>query len=172
MDRKKGIIRIELQDEKEFWGIQKWNDYVYVQRTVWNKLVDSGILSRNGTLIKNKETDMIIEIGHSGIKETFGPGTRYLNLKREIKELKIAVIRYLPQLLETAKLIEDNITNHHETMRNTKYAYFENYIVIDDDLYDVIFDVRKSIQKNKFWVHRIITKSRDTDYVEQIANHT
>lgn len=55
---------------------------------------------------------------------------------------------------------------------NTKYAYFLNEVMIDNKPYEIIFDVRKSAQKNKFWVHRIIAKSRDTDYVERITNHT
>lgn len=134
--------------------------------------MENKIIKKEGTLIKNTQAEMMIEIGHSGIKETFGPGGKYLNLKRESKELKVAVVRYLPFLLQEAKLLMDNTANYHGKMMDTKYAYFKNEVIIDGKLYEIIFDVRKSAQKNKFWVHRIITKSRDTDYVERITNHT
>lgn len=165
-------ININMQEEISFFNIQKWNDYVHVQKTVWEKLVENNIIKREGTLVKNIQTDMMIEIGHSGIKETLGPGEKYLNLKREMKEMKISVVRYLPQLLQSARLLEDDVLNYHGGRMNTKYAYFFNEVMIDNKPFEIIFDVRKSAQKNKFWVHRIMTKSRDTDYVERIANHT
>lgn len=86
---------------------------MHVQKTVWEKLIENNIIKKEGTLVKNIQTNMMIEIGHSGIKETFGPGEKYLNLKREMKEMKISVVRYLPQLLQSARLLEDNVLNYH-----------------------------------------------------------
>ena len=166
------MININSQEEIKFFNIQKWNDYVYMQKTVWEKLIERKILKKEGIRIKNIHTQMVIEVGHSGIKETFGPAEKYLNLKREMKEKKLAVVRYIPELLQSAVLLEDNVLNYHKERLNTKYAYYINKVMIDNIPYDIIFDVRKSAQKNKFWVHRMIAKSQDTDYVERITNHT
>lgn len=88
------------------------------------------------------------------------------------EELKVGIIRYLPILLKEAVSIENDAENYHGEKFNTKYAYLKNEICIDNKIYTVVFDIRKSAQKNKFWMHRVIIKKRETDYVERITNHT
>lgn len=40
------MININLQEEINFFNIQKWNDYVYVQKNVWEKLVENKIIKK------------------------------------------------------------------------------------------------------------------------------
>ena len=51
---------------------------------------------------------MIIRITAKGIKETLGIGNRFQTLPRELKELKIATIRFLPEIIKTGHVTEDN----------------------------------------------------------------
>lgn len=63
---------------------------------------------------------MIIEITKKGIKETLGSEKRFQNLPRKLKELKIATIRSLPELIRNANLIRDNVLNTDITEKNSQ----------------------------------------------------
>ena len=104
---------------------------------------------------------MEIEITKDGIKETLGKGKRFEELPRKLKKLKISKIRTLPHLIETAQLVKDNSPNVHKKTSALKYAYLSNEITVQTDNgnedYIVTIAVRKSRQKNKFWIHEIRT---------------
>ena len=62
------MININSQEEIKFFNIQKWNDYVYMQKTVWEKLIERKILKKEGIRIKNIKNGTIMFI----CKKRFG----------------------------------------------------------------------------------------------------
>lgn len=151
---------IKLNDYEVF-GIKSLNDYVGVQKAVLKKLLEEGFFSDGRNIIVNNDSGMEIEITKDGIKETLGKGKRFEELPRKLKELKISTIRTLPRLIETAQLVKDNSPNVHKNTSDLKYAYLSNEITVQTDNgnedYIVTIAVRKSRQKNKFWIHEIRT---------------
>lgn len=105
-------------------------------------------------LIYNKSLSADIELNYSGIKETLGPDT-FKKMPKNIKEKKIATIRMLPDIIKKAVVKEDNASNYHNTNSGINYAYLEVSVVIDGKPNRVKIDIKKSRQKNKFWVHSI-----------------
>ena len=142
--------------------IKSINDYVGVQKTVVRALSDEGFFSDENNIVTNVDSGMIVEITKDGIKETLGPGSRFQTLPRKLKELKLATIRELPSLIEGAKLELDNKLNYHNDNSKLKYAYLSNEVVDDDgNEYTITITVRKSFQKNMFWIHKIFAKEKE-----------
>ena len=99
---------------------------------------------------------MVVEITKDGIKETLGKGNRFETLPRQLKELKLSTIRELPSLIERSKLDDDRVPNYHNADSVLKYAYFSSDITVEKGTpCTVTITVRKSPQKNKFWLHEI-----------------
>lgn len=99
---------------------------------------------------------MVVEITKDGIKETLGKGNRFETLPRQLKELKLSTIRELPSLIERSKLDDDRVPNYHNADSVLKYAYLSSDITVEEGTpYTVTITVRKSPQKNKFWIHEI-----------------
>ena len=144
------FLCIDIQKEILNFGVeQKMNDYVGLQKTIIPILEKEGFFKE----VINEETGMIIEITKKGIKETLGSEKRFQNLPRKLKELKIATIRSLPELICNANLIEDNVLNSHGNA--SKYAYFVISVNISGISLNVRITVQKTSAKNKFWLHII-----------------
>ena len=143
-------LYINIDEEVKSYKIEdKLNDYIAVQKQVIPILENENFYG----CVKNNATGMEIDIGKKGIKETLGNGKRFQKLPRKFKELKIATLRSLPNMLENALLKEDNVQNKHGN--GSEYMYFEVNIEIQQEIYNVRFDVKKTPQKNKFWIHGI-----------------
>ena len=144
------FLHVDIPKEISSYGVeQKMNDYIGLQKTIIPILEAEGFFRE----IINEETGMVIEITKKGIKETLGSEKRYQNLPRKLKELKIATIRSLPELIRNAHLIKDNILNSHGN--SSRYAYFVISVNFSGILINIRITVQKTSAKNKFWLHII-----------------
>ena len=149
-ERSPYFLQIDIQKEISSYNIeQKMNDYIGLQKTILPILEQEGFFKE----VINEETGMAIEITKKGIKETLGSEKRFQNLPRKLKELKIATIRSLPELIRNANLIEDNVSNSHGN--SSRYAYFVIGVDISVILLNIRINVQKTSAKNKFWLHII-----------------
>ena len=144
------FLCIDIQKEiLNFGEEQKMNDYVGLQKTIIPILEKEGFFKE----VINEETGMIIEITKKGIKETLGSGRRFQKLTRKLKELKIAIIKSLPELISKAHLLHDNVINFHGD--SPRYAYFVLEAELNGLSVSIRIDVKKTSAKNKFWLHMI-----------------
>lgn len=148
------------------FDIQKLNDYIHVQRKVIQTLKDEGFFTDENSVsrkVVNQKSGMVVEITPKGIKETFGE-KNYMRLSRTLKNAKLSTVRNLPELIEHGVLTADDIANEHNVSSGLKYAYIKADAVVGDIPVRVRIAVRKSPQKNQFWVHQIdIIKNSDED---------
>nr|MCR5704646.1 hypothetical protein [Eubacterium sp.] len=146
-------LRIDIEKEVNSFAIDKLNDYIAVQKKVLPALEKEKYYGD----YTNKETGMVITLNKKGIKETLGSGKRFKTLPRALKKLKIATLRSLPEILQEATLKDDNVKNEHGD--NSEFAYFKVKTTINGEPCTISFDVKKTVAKNKFWIHHIdITK--------------
>ena len=145
-----------IDHSNKSFGIEKPNDYVHVQKQVFNTLKNEGFFTGedNRRIDYNEGSGMVIETNKKGIKETFN-GDNYSNLGKEKKALKLATIRKLPEIIKNGKLIADDVDNYHNKSSVTRFAYIESEIEVDGKDVSVKIDIKKSPQKNKFWVHSV-----------------
>ena len=137
------------------FGITKPNDYRHVQIQVFETLTREGFFDETGRRIEtNAESGMKVEINESGIEESFST-KNYRNISRNLKYLKLATIRKVPEIIIDGKLVTDDEENYHNPQSTVKYAYIEGETEVYGVPYKVKISVRKSLQKNKFWVHQI-----------------
>ncbi len=159
-----------LSRSAKSFGITKPGDYVQVQRQVFDTLEKEGFFNDEGSrsrTVTNSDSSMQVEINKKGIKETFNHGN-YGKFSREYRGLKLATVRMLPQIIENGKLISDNVGNYHNADSSVKFAYIEADVQVDGRSMSVKIDIKKSPQKNKFWVHSIDIKEK----VDEVPSDT
>jgi len=150
------LERIIVTDELSIYDLDgKWNDYIGVQKEIISVLKAKGYF--NIKEVRNDETGMLIRITTRGIKETIGSGKRFQILPKVVKGHKIATLRVIPELIKTAKLVEDEVENYHPESED-KFAYFINEIVIDGELHIVRIVVKKKYSSNHFYIHHVDTE--------------
>ena len=158
-------LKFSDRDVQKSFGIRSINDYVGVQKAVINTLTNEGFFSEKNNVAINKDSGMVVEITKDGIRETLGPKNRFQTLPRDLKELKLSTIRRLPYLIENAHLDSDNVINMHNAESKVKYAYLSIDINTEQETkehaYTVTITVRKSPEKNKFWIHEIRTTKKE-----------
>ncbi len=144
---------------KKVFGIKNINDYVGVQKAVVSTLENNGFFSNENNIITNAESGMRVEITKRGIRETLGNGNRFQTLPRTLKGLKLMSIPNLPAIIQKANLISDDQANYHSDTSGVKYAYLSTDVTLDyggkSKEYTVNVVVRKSQQKNMFWMHEV-----------------
>ncbi|MBQ3137715.1 MAG: hypothetical protein IJB74_09590 [Clostridia bacterium] len=167
-----------LSRSAESFGITKPGDYVQVQRQVFDTLEKEGFFSDEGSrsrTVTNSGSSMQVEINKKGIKETFN----YDNYGKQgirKKVMKLATVRMLPQIIENGKLVSDDVDNYHNSESSNKFAYIEAEVHVEGQPVSVKIDIKKSPQKNKFWVHSVYIKEKvdglpaDTSRVLKRAN--
>lgn len=158
-------LDVDVKNEVTGYGVdKKMNDYIGVQKAVLPILEKEEYFGE----VTNEETGMVIDITKKGIKETLGSGKRFQSLPRKLKELKLATIRSLPEMIQKAHLKEDNVANTHGKASN--YAYF----TVDTDINGVPFtvriDVQKTSAKNKFWLHNIDITEKNSQLLSPDKN--
>ena len=120
--------------------------------------IGNGFISTNEKIkkIDNINANIEVEIWKKGIKETFGNDKYYLRLPKEIKILKIVTMEYLDKIIMCGKIRAEDAKNYHNDKSKIIYSYLESNIIIDDELYKVNIDIRKSPNgDNKFYIHSI-----------------
>ncbi len=155
-------LKLDILNEYELKNIK---DYIHVQKQVIRKLKSDNFFRQNdgGLIVKNNASGMIIEITPDGIKETLGEGSRFEKLGGGLKISKIATLRNLPDILENGDLVEDNVKNIHNKKSSVKYAYVQGATDLNGKRVKINVSVRKSPQKNKFWIHQVYIKSDDAE---------
>ena len=96
---------------------------------------------------------VFLQIYGKGVLLTGESGRRFQKLTRRLKELKIAIIRSLPEIIRKAHLSQDNVMNFHGD--SSRYAYFVLETELNGLDVRIRIDVRKTSAKNKFWLHMI-----------------
>ena len=146
------------------FGIKDVQDYIHVQRQVFDRLLDEGFFTNTETRSRkdvNVESGMVIETNKSSISETFNKDN-YKHLGRFKKVAKLATIKMLPEIIKNGKLIADNVPNQYQNSINKTFAYISYDTEIDGVPITVKLDIKKSPSKNKLWVHSIITEKNST----------
>ena len=139
------------------FNISDIEDCVHVQKQVFNTLLNENFFEDENLrrrLDVNLDSEMVIETNKSGIDETFA-FNNYKRLGKSKKVLKLATIRKLPEIIKNGELLSDNISDSHKNAKNKKFAYIKSTVEIDGREVLVKLDIKKSPQKNKFWVHRV-----------------
>ena len=139
------------------------NDYIAVQKEIISVLKQEGFFDNNS--IVNEETGLLIKINVKGIKETLANGNRFQNLRKRTKELKVATIRQLPNIIKTGCLIEDNVENWHDA-NGYRYAYLYNNVYIDNEKINVRISIKKKVNSNLFWIHNIDEYKKDFELLK------
>ena len=143
-------INLNIEDEVKSYGVEdKLNDYIAVQKQVIPILEKENFYG----CVKNEPTGMEIDIGKKGIKESLGSGKRFQTLPRIIKMLKIATLRFLPEIIKYANLLVDDAVNIHGN--DERYMYLGIDVSINGVLFKITIDIKKTKEKNKFWMHNI-----------------
>ena len=148
------------------FGIKKLDDSVHIQRQVLATLLDEGFFAdseaRSRTDI-NEESGLVIETNKSGIDETFG-FNNFIRLGKFKKIAKLATIRELPNIIKHGHIVADDVANKYDSAdKNKKFAYIEHSTEVDGKEIVVKLAIKKSPQKNKFWVHSIYTIENVSD---------
>ena len=148
------------------FGIKKLNDYIHIQRQVLSTLINEDFFTdtdaRSRTDV-NKELGLVIETNKSGIDETFS-FNNFVRLGKYKKVAKLATIRQLPNAIKYGHIVADNVANkYNSTDHNKKFAYIEYKTEVDGQEIIVKLAIKKSPQKNKFWVHSIYTIENVSD---------
>lgn len=139
------------------FNITDINDYVHVQKQVISTLKSEGFFTNEGgtsTTVTNSESGMVVEVNVKGVKETFYQ-KNYGRTSKQLKIAKLATIRDIPKLIEKGTLISDDVENMHNSESGVSYAYIKSDVKINGKSATVRIVIRKSSQKNKFWVHMI-----------------
>ena len=153
----RGTNQVDYEQITKSFSITKPNDYIHVQRQVFDTLKNEGFFTsedKSSRIDYNEDSGMVIETNKSGIKETFN-GDNYSNLGKVKKALKLATIRKLPEIIKNGKLVDNDVNNYHNDSSSTKFAYIQSTIDINGNAISVKIDIKKSPQKNKFWVHSV-----------------
>ena len=143
------------------FGIKYIGDYIHVQRQVFNTLVSENFftdMENRRRIDINKSSGMVIETNKSGIDETFSE-KNYKYLSKRKKNIKLATIRMLPEIIANGTVIADDVPNNYNVSDiNKRYAYIEHTCTVGGEEVVIKIDIKKSPQKNKFWVHRVLEK--------------
>lgn len=159
MKNEKSLI-LETNNNIEDYNIKNINNKYEVMKNICNKLHNK-YLSNNEQVkvVTNIETGMKIEIWKSGIKETFGNDKYYMNLSNSMKTAKITSMKNLAKLIKYAKVRSKEANNYHNSNSKVKYIYLVSELKIDNDIYTVTIDIRKSPDgTNKFYIHNLSKK--------------
>lgn len=104
--------------------------------------VTKKLKSENGN-IETKELD--IEISKNGLKESFN---------KSISNEKYAVVPFLDKLIQTSN--SGTIRNETKLRQNIdEWYYLYNTAIVDNQLYGVKIDIKKTGQGDRFYVHRL-----------------
>ncbi len=159
MVEKENYPDIKLCEELASYDVdKKWNDYIGLQKSIIDTLRSEEFFENN--VGENMESGMLVRITTKGIKETLGAGKRFQSLPKVLKELKIATLRYLPEIIKQGSILEDNVENKHKT-EEYLFAYIMSNVVIDNEEYKVRISIKKKVASNLFWIHHIDYMKKD-----------
>lgn len=164
--QREGLMHADRRFSGEFtqktldsFGIDDIKDSLQVQKRVFSTLLNEGFFTnkeKRNRIDINAESGIVIETNKSGIDETF-TRNNFEKLGKFKKVSKLHTIRLLPEIIQRGQLIADDVNNIHNNGNNKKFAYIEYPLTVDEKNIVVKIAIKKSPQKNKFWVHSIYT---------------
>lgn len=167
----KTLSQTYVDDILDSFGIISIGDYEHVQEKVFDTLQNEGFFTENNSRSDtNEQTGMVIETNKSGIDETFCD-KNYRSLGRFKKIIKLATVREIPNAIKNGTLVADNVPNAYGVNRGTKYAYLVYDTIIDGTEISIKITIRKSRQKNKFWVHSFEAIKKVNDLPDGVQNN-
>lgn len=135
---------VKNDDEKKIRNKQK----DLIVKELYKKIKDTKFINikklqnEDGSLETKK---MNIEISITGLKESFN---------KSINNQKLAVVPYLDILIKTSN--DGIIRNESKDRRNIdEWYYLYNTAIVDNELYSVKIDIKKTQQGDRFYVHRL-----------------
>lgn len=151
---------LEIDSNIDDFNIKNINNKSEVMKKVSDKLDEKYLSNKNQIkYITNIETGMKIEIWKNGMKETFGNDKYYLHLSNNMKKAKIASIKSLAKLIKYARVRSEDAKNYHNLNSKVMYSYLVSELKIDNNVYTVTIDIRKSPDgRNKFYIHNLSKK--------------
>lgn len=153
---------IHLEEELSRYNLhRKWNDYIGVQKEVLRVLRKEHYFMNED--VKNQQTGMHIRINAKGIRETIVSGKRFQALPKLLKQYKIATLRHLKYIIESAELLEDDVLDIHKES-GYNFAYMKSEVLIDDKILSVRITIKKKIATNWFWIHNIDENKKVPNY--------
>lgn len=148
-------VNVNSEEELKSLGFDakfpRLKDYIHVQKTVIKALNDRGFFDNNHNIIVNADTDIVVDIGRSGIRETFSTERRYAQLPMDKKRAKLAVLTKLPEMIKFAEVENPGENNRHGG--SSKFLVLKHPATIDGKEYSVTLRIKLTPQKNKFYIH-------------------
>ncbi len=110
--------------------------------------------------INNKNVNYKIVVTPKGIKETFTNRHFFNDKSKTIQKAKVSLMEKLDTLIKTSEVTIKNENSKYN--KTVKYDVFMNSVVIDNEIYIVLFKTQKSDNANVFYIHslEIIKKRR------------
>ncbi len=169
----KGELSKELISKTlERYNIENLNDYIHVQRTVFETLLNEGFFD-NGEIrckvVINESSGMPVEINKKSIHETFNLDN-FTKIGKIKKYLKLIALDIVPEAISHGEIIADNVPNKHNVNKRTKFAYISYNTKIESLPVELRLAVKKSESKNKLWVHSVYIK-KDTSGQDVISEN-
>ena len=166
-------IAVDVEAETKPYEIKSYNDYVGVQNTVYNKLIQDGFFDEQMQRreVENADTGIVVEIGWRGIKETFGKGKRFEKLPAALKKLKVATVKHLPEIIRYGEVISQGVEEYHTNNSDLKYTYIQHPITVDGKQMYVVVDIRQSRQKDMFWVRGVYVDKKSANSLTQVRKN-
>ena len=148
------------------FNITNIKDSIHVQRRVLQTLENENFFDnaeKRSRTVVNQMSGMNIEINKSGIDETFS-FNNFVRLGKFKKIAKLATIRELPNVIKYGHIIANDVANQYDSAdKNKTFAYIEHATEVGGNKIIVRLAIKKSPQKNKFWVHSIYTIKNVSD---------
>ena len=158
-------VDINSNEKLEKYGIpntaRTLNDFVYIQKKVLTALNNENFFNQNNkNIVVNADTDIVVSITKSGIRETLSTEKRYFSLPRKIKTAKIAVIDNLPDMIKYAEVVNDNEKNYH-SKEGSSFLVLNHPAIVDGENYNVEIKIKKTPVENKFYIHNMTLQNKN-----------
>ena len=144
------LLKKALEDSKKITTNEKATrnkQQELIINDLFNKISKTKFISNKVLQNENNELENVIlnlEITKNGIKESIHKG---------MTNEKLAVIPYLDTLIQTSN--DGIIRNEIKQRNNMKWYYLYNTAIINNAMYGVKIDIRKTPQGDRFYVHRV-----------------
>ena len=158
-------VDINSNEKLEKYGIpntaRTLNDFVYIQKKVLTALNNENFFNQNNkNIVVNADTDIVVSITKSGIRETLSTEKRYFSLPRKIKTAKIAVIDSLPDIIRHAEVVNDNEKNYH-SKEGSSFLLLNHPAIVDGENYNAEIKIKKTPVENKFYIHNMTLQNKN-----------
>ena len=155
---------IDINDELSKLNVKSVNDYVGTQKAVLKKLNSEGFFTENNKRNDtNKESGIVVKTDVKSIEEMFSTGKRFQTLPRELKNLKLASIGSIPNIIKNGTLIGESVAPYHNKQKkqgNVRFAYIESPITINGKTYYAVVGAKHTQSGYHAWTLEIRNESK------------